>query len=310
MASIAYVTDKNMIEFHRLNGNHTINFWKPSNSKKMSSFNTGDLLFFLAKGTEKGIGKEKGVIGYGKFTKNYILTFPQMWAKYKTLNGYPSKQALGEAIIKITKNHQLPECLNCLLLDNVVFFQCPIYMSEIGVDISNKIESYIYIDKDDMMNTSKILEVANNVGLDMWSSMYHDEDEAIFLEDALIQTVYNIYEKINHTYYSNYDENRIYKYIQTNEQAQALTNSKTEYFIKQESKIVVCLPCMVNTNDFMKKFQYVIGHYFLYKGFIAKSEYFNEILVQIEFDQIISEELKAVLEIQNIKYKERLVEID
>ena len=35
MASIAYITDKKMIEYLRLNGNHSINFWKPSNTKKM-----------------------------------------------------------------------------------------------------------------------------------------------------------------------------------------------------------------------------------------------------------------------------------
>ena len=58
MASIAYITDKKMIEYHRLNGNHSINFWKPSNTKKISDFHNGDLLFFLAKGTDKGKNKE------------------------------------------------------------------------------------------------------------------------------------------------------------------------------------------------------------------------------------------------------------
>ena len=59
MASIAYITDKKMIEYHRLNGNHSINFWKPSNTKKISDFHNGDLLFFLAKGTEKGKNKDR-----------------------------------------------------------------------------------------------------------------------------------------------------------------------------------------------------------------------------------------------------------
>ena len=71
MAAIAYITDKNMIDFHRLNGNHTINFWKPSTSKKISNLKQGDLLFFLAKGTERGKQKEKGLMGYGKFQKLY-----------------------------------------------------------------------------------------------------------------------------------------------------------------------------------------------------------------------------------------------
>jgi hypothetical protein len=65
MSSIAYITDKNMIEFHRLNGNSTINFWRPSIGKRFTDFHPGDLLFFLAKGTERGSTKEKGLIGYG-----------------------------------------------------------------------------------------------------------------------------------------------------------------------------------------------------------------------------------------------------
>lgn len=91
MASIAYITDKKMIEYHRLNGNHSINFWKPSNTKKISDFHNGDLLFFLAKGTEKGKNKEKGLIGYGRLQKSYTLTFSQMWNRYDTKNGYPDK---------------------------------------------------------------------------------------------------------------------------------------------------------------------------------------------------------------------------
>ena len=64
MSSIAYITDHQMIEYHRLNGNRIINFWKPSTMKKISDFNLGDYLFFLAKGTEKGEKREKGIPGY------------------------------------------------------------------------------------------------------------------------------------------------------------------------------------------------------------------------------------------------------
>ena len=59
MSAIAYITNQEMIEFHRLNGNKTINFWRLGNTKKISFFKKGDLLFFLSKGTEKG--KEKAL---------------------------------------------------------------------------------------------------------------------------------------------------------------------------------------------------------------------------------------------------------
>ena len=52
MGSIAYITDKNMMEYHRLHGNSVINFWKPS-IKSITDFKKGDMLFFLTKGTEK-----------------------------------------------------------------------------------------------------------------------------------------------------------------------------------------------------------------------------------------------------------------
>ena len=99
------------------------------------------------------------------------------------------------AIRKVTKNHKLPDYLNCLILENLVFFQAPIYLSEIGVAISNKVESYIYLDKDDMFLTSKILKLANEIGSDMWSSLFHEQTHD-FMIDAQINLVNNIHDKI------------------------------------------------------------------------------------------------------------------
>ena len=141
MASIAYITDRNMIEFHRLNGNRTMNFWRPSNSKKFTDFKPGDLLFFLAKGSERGRHREKGIVGYGRFQKAHTLSFRQMWNVYGTENGYASEDELYDAIVKVSKNKKMPKLMNCLYLTDVVFFQAPIYLSEIGVAISNKVES-------------------------------------------------------------------------------------------------------------------------------------------------------------------------
>ena len=100
MASIAYITDRNMIEFHRLNGNRTMNFWRPSNSKKFTDFKPGDLLFFLAKGSERGRHREKGIAGYGRFQKAHTLSFRQMWNVYGTENGYAREEELYDAIVK------------------------------------------------------------------------------------------------------------------------------------------------------------------------------------------------------------------
>ena len=74
MASIAYVTDRKMIEFHRAYGNQMMNFWRPSSMKQFSQFNPGDYLFFLAKGTERFNGKEKGIVGYGKYNSAHTMS--------------------------------------------------------------------------------------------------------------------------------------------------------------------------------------------------------------------------------------------
>ena len=64
----------------------------PLQPKKFADFHEGDFLFFLAKGTERGRKREKGIVGYGIYHKSTQMKFEQMWRKYKTLNGYPSKK--------------------------------------------------------------------------------------------------------------------------------------------------------------------------------------------------------------------------
>ena len=170
MSSIAYVTDKQMIEFHRLNGNDGINFWRPSSGKRFTDFDSGDLLFFLAKGTERLHSREKGLIGYGRFTHSESLSYRQMWNRYGVLNGYPDEHHFKEAILRVAKSKTIPARLSCLHLKDVVFFQTPLYLSELGVKISNNVESFTYLDKDDPDMTTKILLKANDIGIDAWSS--------------------------------------------------------------------------------------------------------------------------------------------
>lgn len=313
MASIAYITDRNMIEYHRLNGNHSINFWKPSNTKKISDFHTGDYLFFLAKGTEKGIRREKGLIGYGKFQKSYTMSFTQMWNQFKTKNGYSNKKSLEEAICKVTKDHKLPKFLHCLILDDLVFFQAPVYLSEIGFEISNKVESYIYLDKEDMLNTSKILNLANEVGVDVWSSLFY-EDANDFIKDAQINFIHNIYDKINTDMYSIHDIRMLYKFtmelMKNKKDYQFISTGKTEFIEIKKDSITIYLPCIVNTLEFSKKLQYLIGHYMIYQGYIEKSEYKDKIEVSLLFNQKLNEEYETLLETLDINYEERLVEED
>lgn len=170
MSSIAYITDRNMIEFHRLNGNSTISFWRPSAGKRFTDFNHGDLLFFLAKGTELKHTGEKGIIGYGRFQHSVQYSFRQMWNHYERLNGYDTPEDFKEAILRVSKSKTLPSSLSSLILNDIVFFQAPVYLSEFGMRISNNLESFIYLDKDNPQMTVNILLKANKIGVDAWSS--------------------------------------------------------------------------------------------------------------------------------------------
>lgn len=183
MASILHVCDAQMIEFHRINGNKTINFWRPSPSKRFSNFHIGDYLFFYVRLANR---KEKAIVGYGHLAKITSMSFNNMWNTYKEENGYASKEAFKEAIIRLNKDNIVPAKLTGLYLQDVAFFQSPLFLSEIGIHISKRLESYCYLDKEDDMATAKVLRYANEVGLDLWTSMISNDNSDNFKKDENI----------------------------------------------------------------------------------------------------------------------------
>lgn len=315
MASIAYVTDQNMIEFHRLNGNHEINFWKPSALKRMTDFDKGDFLFFLAKGTERGRKREKGVVGYGRLHSMHEMNLDQMWNRYRMKNGFCDKESLSEAICKLAKNHQLPDRISCMELKDVVFFQHPIYLSEIGIQISNNIESFFYLDRVNAGTTGRILELANEIGVDLWSTIQKETDkDTDFMEDALLQIAVNTKEKLEAYPYTPYEEQRLHRYMEKlkNEDSdiRSLGRSKTEYYKINHGLLTIYVSCLVNTLDFMKKLQYMIGYVKMYEGYAAKGEGRDRIQVELVFNRKLKKEIAEVLKLIDITYKERLVQED
>ena len=183
MASILHICDAQMIEFHRINGNKTINFWRPSPSKRFSNFHIGDYLFFYVRLANR---KEKAIVGYGHLAKITSMSFNNMWNTYKEENGYASKEAFKEAIIRLNKDNIVPSKLTGLYLHDIAFFQSPLFLSEIGIHISKRLESYCYLDKEDDMATAKVLRYANEVGLDLWTSMISNDNSDNFKKDENI----------------------------------------------------------------------------------------------------------------------------
>lgn len=307
MAAIAYITNKKMMEFHRLNRNTEINFWRTTAAKRIQDFHKGDLLFFLAKGTEKGREKEKGIIGYGKLEKSINLTFPQMWNQFKDKNGFASKKELEEELITISKQHQIPEKLNCLVLKDVIYFQAPVYMSEIGVSISKRLESYFYIDKENLYNSIKILEVAKQIGTDLWFSEEYERKHQQIQKDAVHTCIKNIAAYLKDDCYTSYEKRTISRYI-TSFQKEKKGNYKkltdTEFMEEKENRYIIYFPYMMNASFFSAKLQYLIGHCRLYQGMISPIEQ-AEIQVCILFHQEPDNAVKEMLKEQKIYWKRR-----
>ena len=172
MAAIAYVSDEKMLEYHRFNGSHTIVFWRLS-TKKFTDFRPGDLLFFLAK-DENNRRKEKGLTGYGCFVSETSLSVETIWKNYGKQTGYNTRRELCEAIEKSCKSEEVPKKIGCLILDKVVFFQSPVYLSTLGYQLSSKLESFTYLDRDEGEQTLKILNAVKEIGLDSWSAMENE----------------------------------------------------------------------------------------------------------------------------------------
>ena len=302
MASIAYITDRNMIEFHRLNGNRTMNFWRPSNSKKFTDFKPGDLLFFLAKGSERGRHREKGLAGYGRFR--------QMWNVYGTENGYASEEELYDAIVKVSKNKKMPKLMNCLYLTDVVFFQAPIYLSEIGVEISNKVESYIYLDKEDPQATSKVLNKAKETGVDMWmAAMSETLGQNFDLEEEQIKhQLSQIMEKISDSFYTESEKKRLRRLArqimdqkaEEKKITELIKGSKTELVCYTGERIEILIPFVYTSKDFYRKLQYLIGHCALMKQEFSRwSEYHIPLHIEIVAEESLPEEVKRAIDALN-----------
>lgn len=198
MAAIAYVSDDKMLEYHRVNGGQDIVFWRLS-TKRFSSFQPGDLLFFLSKGNEKSRNKEKGIVGYGCFVGEKKMSIRNLWRKYGNKTGYIDKGDLVAAIQKTNKNAELPETISCLILKDVIFLQGPIYLSELGIKLPGNLESFTYLDAHEGHVTLELLQKVKEVGIDSWSAALNNREIDLngFNNEILRYQIASIYESMH-----------------------------------------------------------------------------------------------------------------
>lgn len=270
MGSIAYVADEEMIEYHRLCGNREINFWRLSNQKNFTNFHVGDLLFFY---TKVAFSNKKAFAGYAHFNSSRRMSIAEMWKRYNTSNGYDSIDKLTEAIQKASRDKPLPKKMDCLYLKEVVFFNEPVFPEEVGIDISSKLESYCYIDKNDPEVTIRILRKAEEHGIDLWSSAYSKETEEIFKHDEIRQGLCGISKMLGKTEWIESERKRAIKLMSTfvkKNSFEYIIGSQTDVFTNQDGHIIIALPFVFLSRNRSEKKVSLAGRMALYKYYIKK----------------------------------------
>ncbi|MBK2402236.1 MULTISPECIES: hypothetical protein [Erysipelothrix] len=175
MSSIAYISDEKMIEYHRINGNQTVNFWRLS-LKGFERFDVGDLLFFLDKRYIHPQTKEKGIIGYGRAKTVRTMSVKRTWDQYGTMNGYTSFEMFEEAILNRTKDHEVPKQIQSIELEDLKFFAAPIYLHEVDFKLTKRLESFTYLEDDDQNTVLNLLNKGLEIGLDEWFTKVHKHE--------------------------------------------------------------------------------------------------------------------------------------
>lgn len=278
MSAIAYVTDENMIEYHRLCRNHTMLFWRPSGKNRFRDFHKGDLLFFYCR---SGRAKRRSFVGYGHYEGIKKLSLNQMWNTYQDQTGYDSKDKLREAIKKVNKNDMIPEKMNCLYLTDVVFFLYPVYPKDINLELPPQLESFTYLSEE---TTDKLLKKAEHYGIDLWSNDDNHHPEEIFAIDRIRQYMAVNSTKVGNIYGTRAEIQDARKLAKEKCQApgwELIRGSKTDCIHVTKEKIHLAIPFVYNTNDYQQRLIETTGRAALYMQLAKKMP--SDHKLEIEF---------------------------
>lgn len=291
MSSIAYVTDEQMLEYHRLCGNRSINFWRLSTKKGFTNFKKGDLLFFYAR---KDKSTKKALLGYAHYVSTQQLSLKQMWKKYGSSNGYNDITQMEEAIRKASRTKEIPSKLNCLYLTDAVYFLQPVYPEEVGLSISNKLESYCYLDKEDPQITVRILKEAEKGGIDIWSAAQSFEPENVFRQDALRHQLAVIRNEIGKDGRNDREEN-LAKRLANEKLKQGkwelIRGSNTDLYKEDNGVLTIGLPLVYQNNDKDIRLKEFLGTTLMYKLKVAQYNLSNK---PVRFEIISASEEKEI----------------
>lgn len=304
MASIAYIADKKMIEYHRINGNQTMNFWRLSSQRKFTHFYRGDYLFFLAKGSENKITKEKGIVGYGKLDFSKTMTLTQMWNEYNHLNGFGSKEEFKDAVLKVSKTKTIPKSMHSLFLKEVIFFNSPLYLSEIGIQVSSNLESYFYLDRHGVSATVKILKRAEEIGIDTWQVALDDQiNRQIFKQDLRSHVLSDF---INSIFTSQKSTPKVFKkYLDKHQKNyEYIKGSKLALYSQKNNELIFAHESKERQKE--ESFYGLFGRLITLKANLLDSKDVNdqEYMMTIISEQKLEKDKIKVLNEYNIDFKE------
>ena len=187
MASIAYIADADMLNSHKLFQRDKVNFWRLSSRLNFSRFDVGDFIFFMSKEKKQNHKGEKAIVGYGRAI-NFELCSPKlMWDKYRESNGFNNYEDFEKELIKISKNKKLPNKISSIVLEDVTYYQTPVYLSDLGLNITANLESYTYLD----LNTSEklIKESQSNYNWFTGENKHYDYNYAMLVAKQCIENL-------------------------------------------------------------------------------------------------------------------------
>ena len=267
MSSIAYVTDSNMIEYHRLCGSRRFNFWRLSARAAFSDFRKGDLLFFYAYGRNK---KKKGFVGYAHFDGARKLSLKQMWKEYGTLNGFDTRADLEEAIRRASRDHEVPERMSCLLLSDAVFFSEPVYPKEANIEVNEKLESYMYLDRNDPEATLRILRIARQKGIDPWASSQSDEPENVFELDETREILAAIAKELGEEAWSKEEKKRARALVSAVTGFEPIRGSEADAFALNSGRLILAFPYVSSPGKEPNAIRALLGKMMYYRSRAAQ----------------------------------------
>lgn len=299
MSSIAYVTEQNMLEYHRLCCNRSILFWRLTTKNRFTDFRKGDLLFFFARGAH--YRKKKGFIGYGHYAYTRKLSVNQMWRQYGTMTGYDTKDQLIDAISKAGKG-QVPESMLCLFLEDVVFFTAPIYPKEVGLHIPMNLESYCYLDKNDENVTIKILKQAEKYGIDLWSYDGEHSPSQVFYRDITRQVVSNACMSMPKETGTSTERPTIHRLMKEKcleDGWEPIIGSKTTCMRFDGQVVEIALPFVYNTQDHAQRRLELMGHMYIYRSMLKKDLPLYQVKFTVLYDGEQDKEIESLMELVN-----------